>query len=157
MTDYVKAAADARQLLRGFRAFEDLAQAFESVGQMLAHKAEAEAALGRLQGEVTKAQLELAAAQDQAKAELVSARIKAEDIVAKAEKRAADLIAAEEARAVEIAAAAAEKAHAIHEAAKQAKAEQLQAEVARDAAQRELTELESGIKKSRNQLAKLLG
>lgn len=157
MTDYVKAAADARQLLRGFRAFADLAEAFDSVGQAIATKAEAEKVTEDLKKDIAKAQAELVAAKDAAKKELAEAKAKADASGRTAEKRAADMIAGADRLAADTKARAEALLAEANARVAVARREADEALAARDAAQRELAEIEGRIVKAKAQIQKLLG
>jgi hypothetical protein len=156
-TDYVKAAADARQLLRGFRAFDEMAEAFESVGQMIAAKQEAEKTLADVSARIDAAKAELWAVNGSVVKVAADAKAHAASVIKTAEKRAADLIAGAEKNAAE----AKEAADALMADAKAAltaaRKEAALAVDVRDAAQRELAEIEDKLEKARKQIAKLLG
>lgn len=155
--DYAKYATDARQLLRGFRAFDELAQAFESVANAIAAKDEAEKRAADLNAEILAAQQTLAALKAEAKQEQAAAKAKADAVLQLAEKRAADLISGAE-KMVEDAKSGAEAVMAEATAKVAiAKRDAVEAEVRRDAAQRELADVESRMAKAQAQIKKLLG
>ena len=153
----IKAADDARRLLRGFKAFEEVAAALEQVGTLEQRAAEAKQVLADLGPKIDAAKAEvidsqakaaqiLAAAKTQAEAIAGAAGAKAQAIVADAETRAQNIVfdaegvkvRAEELRAV---------AHA--EAAKGLEM--------RDRLAAEVKDLEARAEKARAYLAKLAG
>lgn len=104
MTDFLKAADDARTLLRGFDAVKTLADAFEQVGTLQQAKAEAEAALAALTPKVEESIRQVAMAEGNMRA----AELEAKQIVASAKEQALDIVndarrKAEDAAAMEVA------------------------------------------------------
>ena len=155
--EILKAADDARRLLRGFRAFEEVAQALEAAGQAVQTKAEAEAALATLNGELDKAciavceaKAELASVNAATKAKLDKAEADAL-VVAQTAKDAADRMAAD-ARAVMDDAEAKGR-----EIVAQAEAAAADVQAKRDALAAEVDDLEKRAEKARAYLAKLAG
>ena len=88
MTDFLKAADDARTLLRGFDAVKTLADAFEQAGSIQQAQAEAQAALDALTPKVEAA----AAVVAQTEANMRAAELEAKQIVADAKAQAVDLV-----------------------------------------------------------------
>ena len=155
--EFIQAADDARRLLRGFKAFEEVAQALELTGNVVQARAEAAAALEALQPQVETAKADLAELKAQAKAAkaksaeaLEAAKLQADLVTASAQAKADDLIAT----AVQaLAKAQAEAADvALASVAVHAKAE-----LARDAVAAETTALQAKLDKLKAQAAKLLG
>jgi chromosome segregation ATPase len=155
MTDYLKAAADARRLLAGFKAIDTVAAAFEHVGDLERAGTEAKARLEQLTTENQAARdllkatkVEAAGVKAKAAAALDEAQKKAEDIVAKAQA-AAHLIASQGDRDAADAVARAEAVlAAADESAKAITTE-------RDRLQAEVKALEARAEKARQYIAKL--
>ena len=96
MTDFLKAAADARRLLAGFKAIDQVAAAFENVGSLQQAMTEAQVALSELRAEVetTKAhRAQLHADRDHAQKAAQSVLMQAEE-AARAQREAASQEAA---------------------------------------------------------------
>lgn len=112
--DLIKAAGDARRLLRGFQAFAEVAAALDAVGQLEQRQAEAEAALIRLGSEHEAAQAALGDARTEAGAIQARAKADADSIKARADKilAAADDKLGAAARAAEALRADAQVKHA---------------------------------------------
>lgn len=102
MNDYMQAADDARRLLRGFAAVQEVADAFDQVGGLQQAQAEAEAALEKLHaqhlavsGEIAEAREQLAEAinsaaaiQDEAKRVMRDAQDEAAGVLERATEQA---------------------------------------------------------------------
>jgi colicin import membrane protein len=155
MSTFLKAADDARRLLRGFRAFEEVATALELAGQAEQTKTEAESKLAFLLVQIETAKVE---AEEQ--------EAKNAAAIAAAEQRAADIVAAAGAKAVQIvadaqtAASNAElQAASVRKTAEDARAaaalETAEAIAKRDLIAAEVKELEARADKARKYLAKL--
>lgn len=104
MSDYLKAADEARKILRGFKAFEEVATALELAGTSVQAKAEAEAALVGLRSDLAAAGLELGAVYAEAERARVAAtkatadaKTAADGIVAGARSKADSIVSAAEA------------------------------------------------------------
>ena len=157
MADLLKAAADARVLLRGFKALQEVADALEDAGKAQQHAEEARAMLAALlpqivaaEGKLENAREEAARAVADAKAEAArtkdAAKAKAEEIVARAaEREAAASRTVDEAKAAGKAAAA-----LADDTVREAKAK-------RDALQAECFDFEKRVDAAKERIAKLLG
>ena len=156
-TDYIKAAADARQLLRGFRAFDEMAEAFESVGQMIADKQEAEKTLADVNQRIADAKAELEEISGTVAKVAADAKAQAASVLKTAEKRAADLIAGAEKTASDAKEAAEAMMADAKAAATAARMDATASIQAKDQAQSELAVIEDKLEKARKQIAKLLG
>ena len=86
--EFLQAADDARRMLRGFAAVEQVAKAFEQVGTLQQAGVEAQAALVKLQADL-----------DATRAKVVGAQAEAADVVARA-KVDAQLLVDEAAKVV---------------------------------------------------------
>ena len=154
---FVQAADDARRLLRGFKAFEEVAQALELTGNVVQAKAEAEATLAALQPQIEAAKAELADVKAQAKA----AKAKSADTVDAAERQADLVTASAQAKADDLMAAAAQAmAQAKADAADLAvagAAALAKATEARDAVAAETQALQAKLDELKAQATKLLG
>jgi chromosome segregation ATPase len=102
MTDFLKAADDAKLLLRGFVSVQTLADAFEQVGSLQQAQAEAEAALVALKPKVADAKGKVA----QAEETLRSAELEAKQKLADADVQAFAILSAAQAKVDEIKASA---------------------------------------------------
>ena len=157
MSELIKAADDARRLLRGFKAFEEVATALELAGVAEQRTAEADAKLAGLQAQINQAQADLERITADGAAAKAAAEDRAREIVQGA------IATGEQVRAEAQASAQAVKAEAdAYLAAKSAEvdalvATQRQAEEARDALAAEVKDLEARAEKARAYLAKLAG
>ena len=153
--EMTQAADDARRLLRGFRAFEEVAKALDAAGSALQAKEEAEKALAAIAPQLMDAQAELIVF----KAQVKMAKQDAKDIVAKANEAAdgirldATIKAEQIAGAVEV--AKADAFAQITDAADRADAELQSKQAQRDALGVEVLDLEARADKARKYLAKL--
>lgn len=102
MSDYLKAADEARKILRGFKAFEEVATALELAGTSVQAKAEAEAALVVLRSDIATAVRDVA----DAKAEAERARVAANKATADAKTAADGIVAGARSKADAIVSAA---------------------------------------------------
>lgn len=150
-----KAADDARRLLRGFKAFAEVAEALEAVGQLEQRQAEAEKVLVDLAPKIDAERAELQRLAAQCEALVVTARGEADTI--KAEAKAAALATVESAsRAAAEIAADADALRATAESAACAALAAAGAELAkRDALEAECVEIEKRADKARAFIAKL--
>jgi hypothetical protein len=155
--DYTKAAVDARQLLRGFRAFDELARAFESVSAALASQAEAELVLSRLLVEIGEARDTLAKTKADAEAMLVAARAEASVLVANGNEIKTRVIAEADEHAAAVKANADAAVADARRRVEAANKLQEQAEAATTKARSELAVLEGKIADTKAQIQKLLG
>lgn len=153
--EFIKAADDARRLLRGFQAFAEVAAALDKVGVAVQSADEAEKALaaarGQLEGvlaDVEKAKAEALAHSTAAKKTTADAKTVADGIVAAAQAKAAAI----EQQALALAAASDESI-----VANKAQAEQALAAIALqvDAQTEIVKDLEARAEKARTYLAKL--
>lgn len=156
-TEMFKGADDARRLLRGFKALEDLANVLEQSGAAVQAKEEAETALADLRGQIAaagdeleKAQTRVTAAKDEARLIVEAARSAADGIAADAGRKAESLRAQADADA-----AAAREAVAVEIAAAQANLRGMKDEAT--ALAEEVKALEAKAEKARAYLAKLAG
>lgn len=156
-TDLIKAADDARRILKGFRAFAEVADALEAAGQAELRAAEAARVLADLQPKIDAAKASAADAEAQAANTLALASQQAAEIVAQAEAKAAEvkadaeaIIAGAEVRAAKATAKAEEQCTALREAA-------MSWQVKSDALTKEVDALEAKLAEARTQVAKLLG
>lgn len=99
--EFMKAADDARRLLRGFKAVEEVANAFELAGTVMQAQAEALAALDALKPQIEAAKAELANVKSAAKAEhikslkaLGDSKSQADLVLKAAQDKADDLLSA---------------------------------------------------------------
>jgi chromosome segregation ATPase len=148
-----QAADEVRKILRGFKAVEQVSAALESVGSIQNAGKEAEATLNGLKAEIQKAQEELTLA----KAEILSAKEEAKKVAAAAKEKADARIEKATKDAAELVAKASEEAASVSEKANAEKLDLDKVLTARDAAQRELDDLETKIAKVKAQAAKLAG
>jgi colicin import membrane protein len=157
MSDFLKAADDARRLLRGFKAFEEVAAALEMAGIAQQTKAEAESKLAFLLTKIETAKVE---AEEQAgkNAETVAAASKrAEEIVAAAGAKAVAIVADAQTKAANETQKAVADRKAAEDARAAAFAEAAEVMTKRDALLAEVSDLEKRVDKARAYLAKLAG
>lgn len=155
--DFLKAADDARRLLRGFKAFEEVAAALEAAGIAEQSKTEALKDVESLRVQIASEKAELAAA----KKDAAEARAKAKELIEQAELKAAALLEHTQQKAI----AAAEKVRCEADAYLAAKTaevdavvnQQRKAEACVDRLSVEVKELEARVEKARAYLAKLAG
>lgn len=155
--EFIKAADDARRLLRGFRAFEEVAAALAKTGEIVQARAEAETALAALQPQIAEARAAVSEAMAQADKILADAREEGERITGAAGAKALVLVADAETSAQNI----------VFEAeGVKVKAEELRAVAHKEAADAldkrdllaaEVKDLEARAEKARAYLAKLAG
>jgi chromosome segregation ATPase len=148
-----QAADEVRKILRGFKAVEQVSAALESVGSIQNAGKEAETQLGCIKAEIQKAQEELTAA----KVEIQNAKDEAKKVSADAKAKAENKMDKLAKEAAEFAAKANEDACAMTAKVEAAKLDLDKVLTDRDAAQRELDDLEAKIAKVKAQAAKLLG
>jgi cell division septum initiation protein DivIVA len=155
MTDYLKAAADARRLLAGFKAIDTVAAAFEHVGDLERAGAEAKTRLDQLTIENQAARDLLTAT----KAEAHGVKAKAAAALEEAKKKAEGIVAEAHAAAGRTARQADEDASSVLAAAEELRvtAEKAvrAAEVERDRLLAEVKALEARVEKARQYIAKL--
>lgn len=155
--DFLKAADDARRLLRGFKAFEEVAAALEAAGIAEQSKTEALKDVESLRVQIASEKAELAAA----KKDAAEARAKAKELIEQAELKAAALLEHTQQKAI----AAAEKVRGEADAYLAAKTaevdavvnQQRKAEARVDSLSVEVKDLEARVEKARAYLAKLAG
>lgn len=155
--DFLKAADDARRLLRGFKAFEEVAAALEAAGIAEQSKTEALKDVESLRVQIASEKAELAAA----KKDAAEARAKAKELIEQAELKAAALLEHTQQKAI----AAAEKVRGEADAYLAAKTaevdsvvnQQRKAEARVGSLSVEVKELEARVEKARAYLAKLAG
>jgi DNA polymerase I-like protein with 3'-5' exonuclease and polymerase domains len=157
MSDLFKAAADARLLLKGFKAFAEVAEALEAAGQIEQRTVEATKLLAELQPAVEAAKAEVARAKGAAAQHVDRAKEQASKVIADAEAKAADVVT-RLAEQVKLAEAAANDTLAERKsAAVVAMAERDGALVNRNALLKECEALEARLAKAQASIAKLLG
>lgn len=157
MSAFLKAADDARRLLRGFKAFEEVATALESAGKAEQTKAEAESKLAFLLVQIETAKIEAAEQVAQNAAMLAEAQKQAEQITAAASAKAMALVADAQTQAVNIELAAEGVKAKAQALLAQAQAEVDQAADKRAALAAECDALEKRADKARAYLSKLAG
>lgn len=157
MTNLIKAADDARRILKGFKAFAEVADALEAAGQVEQRAAEAQETLAALLPKIADARAEVAAAEAQAANTVALASQQAAGLVAKAEVKVSEMLATAQAQAAEKVAAADKLVAERQAAAVSAAAERDTALVKRNALDKEIAELEAKLAKTKGQIAKLLG
>lgn len=154
-TNLLKAADDARRLLRGFTALADVAAALEQVGQLEQRRGEVEAQLIALRADVETAKRMEADSLAKGAEHVSSAVTRADEIVARANVQAEHILSAANADAeqlldaAQVRAANADRARVTVEALADA------AQATRDALEAECTEIEKRAEKARAYLAKL--
>lgn len=146
--DILKAAEDARRLLRGFKAFQEVADALEAAGTAVQSKAEAEAALVAARADIDAAKAELSGA----KKDIADAKAKAKELREKAEADAAAIVSLAKEQAASIVEAAKVGAQE-HWQDKKASAD-LAVQAAKDAQARR-DELQGEVKALEDRLAEL--
>ena len=157
MADLLKAAADARVLLRGFKALQEVADALEDAGKAQQHAEEARAMLAALlpqieaaEEKLTSVRAEAAGVVSEAKAEAGrlrdAAEVKADEIVARAKEREAEASRAVDAAKSECKAAQANADAVVREA-----------KAKRDALQAECFDFEKRVDAAKERIAQLLG
>ena len=156
-TDLMKAADDARRILKGFKAFAEVADALEAAGQVEQRTVEAQRVLAEIQPQVAAARAEIDKAQAEAKQVLADAKAQADKLVAKAEDRASEILAAAQAEASQALTDADQLVAERKGAAVSAAAARDTALVKRDALLKECNELEARLAKAQASIAKLLG
>jgi hypothetical protein len=156
-TDMIKAADDARRILKGFKAFAEVADALEAAGQIELRAAEAQRVLADLQPRIEAGQAAVLEAQARAAQMAAAAHADANRIVSAAELQASETVAA----ARQAAAKLTEDADAVVVKRKaegvRAMGERDSAMVKRDALVKECTALEQRLADAKAQVAKLLG
>lgn len=152
----LKAADDARRLLRGFAGIAEVADAFERVGSLQQAESECTASLAKLRDELTATHNAIEAAELEALRVRAEAEREAEQAAAAASAKAMALVADAQTQAVNIELAAEgikAQAQALLAAAQ---AETQQATAKRDALEAECAELDKRAAKARAYLAKLV-
>lgn len=154
--DLQKTADDARKLLRGFKAIEDLAKAFEDTASLVQAASEAQRTLDKLRADIGSAQDQLEQARAASNAAVKDAKEQAARLLAeaRADAKAVRESAAEAAKRAT--AAADKKVKEAEDAATAAQAEGVRAVEAKLVAERELAGLEERIAKARATIAELL-
>jgi hypothetical protein len=153
----IKAADDARRLLRGFKAFEEVAAALEAAGTIEVRVAEAQKLLADLGPQIDAAKGDLAEVQAQAVQIRTAAKEKAEIIAGTAGAKALTLMADAEAKAQEIVLEAEGIKVRAEEVRAVAHKEAADALGKRDLLAAEVKDLEARAEKARNYIAKLAG
>ena len=155
--DLIKAADDARRLLRGFKAFAEVADALEAVGQLELRAKEATNILAGLQVQVADAQAALVTYKDEASRLQAAGKDHAAKLVAKAEVKASEILGAAQTAAKDVEAKATDLvANRLAESVSAA-ALRDSALVKRDALLKEGEALEARLAKAQASVAKLLG
>lgn len=155
--EFLQAADDARKLLRGFAAVQQVADAFDKAGSAVQAQAEAEAALEATKPKLLKAK----EAVEKAKQAAIDAQVQADQIRADAQAEAAAIVVAAKGDAASIVAVADEHRKAqetLLESAVLSISVETTAKIAeRDAMILEVTDLERRADEARAYLAKLAG
>ena len=155
--DLIKAADDARRLLRGFKAFAEVADALEAVGQLELRAKEAANILAGLQVQVAAAQTDVSIAKVEASEIVADAKSAAGKLVAKAEVKASEILGAAQTAAKDVEAKATDLvANRLAESVSAAAARD-SALVKSDALVKECEALEARLAKAQASVAKLLG
>ncbi len=157
MSDFLKAADDARRLLRGFKAFEEVAAALEMAGIAQQTKAEAESKLAFLLTKIETAKVEAEEQAGKNAAAIAAAEQRAADIVAAAGAKALTIVADAQAEAAETAAIVSREKLAAEERLAADVAAAAAAQIQRDELAAEVKDLEARAEKARAYLAKLAG
>lgn len=155
--EFLKAADDAKRLLKGFAGIQQVADAFEKAGSAIQAQEEAEKAIPKLQAEAA----ELITAVGQAKLDVKSAKQDAKDIVAKAQE-AAEGILLDANNKAQLVKSEADNFYSTTKTGCEAMVNQAMAKVdeavaQRDAMAAEVKDLEARADKARAYLAKLQG
>lgn len=153
----IKAADDARRLLRGFKAFEEVAAALEAVGTLEQRAAEANKVLADLAPQIEAGKAEVAAAYAKADAIVLDAKADAEKVAGVAGAKAMTLVADAETKAQDILLEAEGIKVRAEEVRAVAHAEAAEALTKRDKLAAEVKDLEARAEKARNYIAKLAG
>ena len=156
MSNLLKAADDARRLLRGFSALADVAAALEQVGQLEQRSTEATAILAGLQVQVADAQAALVTAKADASQHWAKAKQQAADTIAKAEVKVSDILGSAERAAKAVETTANELVSARQAEAVSAMAARDSALVKRDTLAKECEALEARLAKAQTAINKLL-
>jgi chromosome segregation ATPase len=156
-TSFLQAADDARRLLRGFRAFEEVAQALDAAGLIEQRTAEAQRTFDELQPKIEAARAELA----DAYARIDRAQAEGRTLISEATAAAAETTRAARVEAQRLADAT-EEAAKEREAQAAKKVKEADVKVAsaaqvRDAIAAEVEALESRLAAAKASAAKLLG
>lgn len=157
MTDLIKAADDARRILKGFKAFAEVADALEAAGQIEQRTIEAQRVLADLQPKIEAAKVAIADAEEQASNTLALASQQASGLVAKAEVKASEILGAAQTKADSLTAAADRLVAQRQAEATSAAAARDSALVQRNAQAKECDELEARLAKAKAGIAKMLG
>lgn len=155
--EFIKAADDARRILRGFRAFEEVAAALEKAGQAVQAQAEAEASLAAIRGQIDAAQGAVNEAYAKADAIVNDARATADQVTGAAGARALTLVVDAETKAQNIVLEAEGVKVRAEELRAVAHKEAADALGKRDLLAAEVKDLEARAEKARNYIAKLAG
>ena len=156
-SDLIKAADDARRLLRGFKAFAEVAEALEVAGQAEQRKLEAETQLAAIQPQIEVAKTDVLIAKGKAKQITADAEEKATKLVAAAEVSATQIVVRAEAEAAGAVKATDNAVLQAKESARAAREAYSQALHDRDALLKECEAHEVRLAKAQASIAKLLG
>ena len=157
MSEFLKAADDARRLLRGFKAFEEVAKALELAGVADQRKAEAESKLAFLLVQIETAQAEADEKAAKHAADEAAAKQRADEIVAAAGAKALQIVADAQTTAANAELQAASVTRAAEERLALANAEVAVVQSSREDLAAEVKDLEERAEKARKYLAKLAG
>lgn len=157
MTDFTKAAADARILLRGFQGLADVAAALDAVALAEQTRKENELALTRTAGALEQARIELAALNESVAQVRARAKLDADAAQKKAADKAAKTVADSEAKAAASAAAAQATQESARLMVSEANAELASVKAAVQAASDELALLNQRIENAKAEIARMLG
>jgi|GEM_PF-3756613 len=155
-TNFQKTADDARQLLRGFKALSELADAFENTASLVQAAAEGQRQLTKLRADIVGVEADAANVKAAAKKLVDDAKARVEKIEVQARDTNAELRDNAIASAARITAEANEQVRRAIEAADKAHEELEAASQAKQLAQAELASLEERIAKARAAIFNLL-
>lgn len=154
-TDLIKAADDARRILKGFKAFAEVADALDAAGQIEQRTAEAQRVLADLQPKIEAAKAAVADAEEQASNTLAVASQQAAGLVDSAKVKADRIVSDAQARADRVNATADTVAINAGLTSKKVVEEVKEALAQRNALAKECDELEARLAKAKAYLATL--
>lgn len=157
MSSLIKAADECRKLLRGFQAFEEVANALEQVGSLERAGNELQAKVAQLGDQVKQATGEIAAAKEEAERVVSEAKEEATKLKKAATERAEEILAKAEKDAVAAIERAGKKSEGLEEAAAALRAEVNNLQSSRDGLANDVAELEKKLAKLRSQAAAIAG
>lgn len=155
--DLIKAADDARRLLRGFRAFDEVAAALDAAGKLDQHAAEMTKQLADLRAAVAEETQLLAMCRDEAAKIKADAKVQAEQTTGAASAKAMALVADAQTAAANTELAAEQIKAQASALLAQAQSEVMAALTKREQLEADCDVLEKRLAKAQAQIAKLLG